>query len=316
MAHILRGYGLAREQAHFKLEQEADVQRHHQRLVKEGKLPEEEAKRAAAAAAREQAGRPFEHSEHNYEARHGRAMLAEVLQQQARVDDPHALRRKQFERRVKGEPPPLSEVELQRARGKLMALGAAVGHVPRMSMGRTRWELPAAGAGGGDAALATIRQLSPEAREVASRTYVAGVRALVYGTLLGAVGLAAAGTYAVRSLGIASGEELGERVRAGLAPVPRGMRAWLLPLKQRAEAWLGPEAAAPVVPGIGGGGGGGAEVEAGAAAAAGGGAGLAGEGGAGGGPTSELSRRLQQRFNTRRAAGEGGGGGDAGRAVF
>jgi hypothetical protein len=196
----LRGcsYGLAREQAHFKLEQvrpgpmfagqqpgmklctlfnpahlalpsctnvqEADVQRHRQRLVKEGKLPEEEAARAAEEAARRAKAKDFTASEHSYEARHrcrclpaqppwlpppssehhmptlidmlpsGRTMrcvlmvsycaapprplqvLSEVLQQQSRVDDPDALRRRQYERRVRGEPPPLSEAELLRAR--------------------------------------------------------------------------------------------------------------------------------------------------------------------------------------------------------
>lgn len=54
MADILRGYGLAREQAHFKLEQEADVQRRRQRLIKEGKLPsKEDAKKGSAEAERE-----------------------------------------------------------------------------------------------------------------------------------------------------------------------------------------------------------------------------------------------------------------------
>lgn len=64
-----------------------------------------------------------------------------------------------------------------RCRSKLYALGAAVGHVPRMSMGRNRWAaMPAAGGGDGMdlATLSGVRQLTPEAREVASRTYVAG----------------------------------------------------------------------------------------------------------------------------------------------
>lgn len=54
-------------------------------------------------------------------------------------------------------------------------LGAAVGHVPRMSMGRARWEVPVAEGGGDGGMVAGVRQLTPEAREVASRTYVAGV---------------------------------------------------------------------------------------------------------------------------------------------
>ena len=64
---------------------------------------------------------------------------------------------------------------LLQARSKLHALGAAVGHVPgRLSMGRTRWEVLQQGGGGGGDLAAGVRQLSPEAREVASRTYVAG----------------------------------------------------------------------------------------------------------------------------------------------
>lgn len=54
----------------------------------------------------------------------------------------------------------------------MFALGAAVGHVPRMSMGRNRYSVDLAGAG--DAGLQAYRQLTPEAREVASRTLLAG----------------------------------------------------------------------------------------------------------------------------------------------
>lgn len=71
MAHILRGYGLAREGAHFKVEQEADLQRHRQRLVKQGKLPEQPEAAAAEAAGKagRQAGKGFEASEHSFEVR-------------------------------------------------------------------------------------------------------------------------------------------------------------------------------------------------------------------------------------------------------
>jgi hypothetical protein len=216
-------------------------------------------------------------------------------------------------------------------------------------MGRDRFTLPQ---GADDLAL-SLRQLSPEAREVASRTYVAGradaccafwacwtclgclirlaclacllgsraaaacqlrqhtahppscllahpccptalspfptssagVRSLIYGSLLGALGLAAAITYATRSLDVKSGEELGQRMRDGLGPVAQGLRAWLVPFKERTQAWLGPP---PV---------GEESVAAGAAA--------------GDSPTAELSRRLQSRFAKRSAAGKDGGGGDA-----
>ncbi|KAL4422961.1 hypothetical protein ABPG75_009158 [Micractinium tetrahymenae] len=298
-AHILRGYGLAREGAHFKFEQEADLQRHRKRLEKEGKLPEqpEAAAGEAGAAAARHASKGFQASEHNYET------LAEVLQQQARIDDPNALRRKQYERRIKGEPPPLSEAELMRARSKLHALGAAVGHVPgRISMGRTRWEVLQQGGGGGGDLAAGVRQLSPEAREVASRTYVAGVRALVYGSLLGALGLAAAASYAIKAADIRSGEDLGERMREGLTPLSATLRGWLVPVKERAQAWLGPaQQAGPAADGSGSAGGEGAA------------SGLLGEGGSGGsgggagqpsGVAAEFSRKLQEKLHTRRAGSD------------
>ncbi|KAI3430636.1 hypothetical protein D9Q98_005229 [Chlorella vulgaris] len=301
MASLLRGYGLAREQAHFKLEQEADVQRHRQRLVKQGKLDPEAVARDRAAAAAAGASQPFGASEHNYET------LAEVLQQQVRVDDPHALRRREYERRVKGEAPPMSAADLRRARSKLHALGSAVGHVPRMSMGRDRymWQPNGGGAAGGDVALSAIRQLTPEAQEVASRTYVAGVRALVYGSLLGAVGLAGGVTWAVRSSGISSGQELGERVREAFLPLSANMRGWLLPVKHRAQAWLGPPGAASGSLSEASSGGGGVQLDSAAQGEGGAGFGGDGAGGNGGGAAAEFSRRMQQRYNTK------GGGGSA-----
>lgn len=82
------------------------MQRHRQRLVKEGKLqPESE---AAATPQGQQpgpggsggggsgGGGAFEGSEQSFD------VLSEVLQQQARLDDPHALRRKEFDRCVGG----------------------------------------------------------------------------------------------------------------------------------------------------------------------------------------------------------------------
>lgn len=113
-----------------------------------------------------------------------------------------------------------------------------------------------------------------------------GVRSLVYGSVLGAVAVAAGITFATQAAGIRSGEDLGQRMREGLAPLSAAARSWMLPLKARLEAWLRP-AAAP---------GGGAAQEGGQLAAAGGGSGAAAAP-QGGAATSEWSRRLQQRFN-------------------
>jgi hypothetical protein len=127
----------------------------------------------------------------------------------------------------------------------------------------------------------------------ATGTLPAGVRALVYGSLLGAVGLAAAGTLAVRSLGVGSGEELGERLRAGLQPLSASLRSWLLPIKERAEGWLAPAAAPP-----------GGDAAGGTGAAAFQGA-AAGADSVDPSASSELSRRLRKRYNPRTAAAEG-----------
>lgn len=132
-----------------------------------------------------------------------------------------------------------------------------------------------------------------------------GVRALVYGSLLGAVGLAGGVTWAVRSSGISSGQELGERVREAFLPLSANMRGWLLPVKHRAQAWLGPPGAASGSLSEASSGGGGVQLDSAAQGEGGAGFGGDGAGGNGGGAAAEFSRRMQQRYNTK------GGGGSA-----
>ena len=90
MAAILRNYGIARENGFFKLEQEAEVQRHRQRLKREGKLDDcAAAGEGGSGATASAAPGGFDDSLHAYE------VLPEVLQQQARVDDPGAAARQE-----------------------------------------------------------------------------------------------------------------------------------------------------------------------------------------------------------------------------
>lgn len=115
----------------------------------------------------------------------------------------------------------------------------------------------------------------------------AGVRSLVYGSLLGTLGLACGVTWATRSWDIKSGADLGDRMRAGLAPLSDGLRRWLVPFKVSIQAWL---AAPPTGTHDGGSGA--------AAAAVAAGGGMPADGGRqGGGATAEFSRRLQERYN-------------------
>ena len=55
----------------------------------------------------------------------------------------------------------------------LVQVGASVGHVPKMSFGRARYDLEGLGLREGEL-VPGARTLSPQAQEVASRTYVAG----------------------------------------------------------------------------------------------------------------------------------------------
>ncbi|GAB4819978.1 hypothetical protein N2152v2_007024 [Parachlorella kessleri] len=260
MAKILGNYGAAREGAYFKVEQEAELQNYRKKLVKEGKLEDE------VPAAAEKQEQTFDESVHVYE------VLPEVLAAEARVDAPDAARRKEYERRIKGEPAPLTPAELRKYRSNLHMVGASVGHVPRMSFGRARYDLEGLGLREGEL-VPGARTLSPQAQEVAARTYVAGVRALVYGSLLGALGLAAATTYVIHSLDIHSGDDFRERVQAGFAPLSGAIKGWVHPLKDRAQAWLGGASQAAAASGSG---------------------------------PSELQRRLASRYNPGRLQAEAG----------
>ncbi len=53
-------------------------------------------------------------------------MLPEVLAAETRVDAPDAARRKEYERRVKGEPPPLSPEDMHKYQSSLHMVRAPV----------------------------------------------------------------------------------------------------------------------------------------------------------------------------------------------
>ncbi|KAK9804526.1 hypothetical protein WJX73_004656 [Symbiochloris irregularis] len=103
----LRNFAQARESAFFKVEQEVDLQRHRARLLL-GKGRIEEIAGACLKPSRQQT---FEDSVKAFE------VLPEVLQQQARIDDPDAAKRREFVRKVKAGLPELTPAEAQRGRG-------------------------------------------------------------------------------------------------------------------------------------------------------------------------------------------------------
>lgn len=225
MSNILKAMATARESAFFKQEQEADLQRYRTQLISMGKI-----ENAAGANLKPRRHKTFEESIKAFE------VLPEVLQQQARLDDPGAAARREIIRRIRGMPSKLSEAELSKYRSTIYGLSAHVGHVPKMHLGRNKWHMAA---GFSESAPATI-SLSPEAVETAQRAYSAGVRSMLYGSMLGLLGAAVLGTLAARYMGLSSLQDLRP------SPDSEGstLQKWLQPYKERIQAYIRPAAAA------------------------------------------------------------------------
>lgn len=68
---------------------------------------------------------------------------------------------------------------------------------------------------------------------------MAGVRALVYGSLLGLGLLAIGGTATAQYLGIGSGQDFREKVQNMMLPVKESLREGVVPWKIKAKAWIG-----------------------------------------------------------------------------
>lgn len=224
MSNIIKAMATARESAFFKQEQEADLQRYRTRLVSMGKI-----ENAAGANLKPRRHKTFEESIKAFE------VLPEVLQQQARLDDPGAAARREIIRRIRGMPSKLSEAELLKYRTTTYGLAAHVGHIPKMHLGRNKWHMAA----GFSDSTAPAVTLSPEAVETARRAYSAGVRSMLYGSMLGLLGAAVVGTLAARYMGFSSLQDLQP------TPNPEGnaIQRWLQPYKERIQAYVRPTAA-------------------------------------------------------------------------
>jgi hypothetical protein len=166
-------------------------------------------------------------------------VLPEVMAARARVDDPHAARRKEFERRIKGEAAPATPEELRRYRAASIGVGASGGAlIPQVSLsGRNRYNITPMPA---STSLAPPRQMSPQEIEVARRSFLAGMRSLAYGSLLVAGLLLAGGSFAARSFGAGPPGEFHAQVKETLEPASRRLKTLVSPLKAKAEGWLRP----------------------------------------------------------------------------
>ncbi|KAK9811349.1 hypothetical protein WJX72_002241 [[Myrmecia] bisecta] len=236
MGDVIKAFAQARESAFFKQEQEADLQRHRSRLVKSGKIED-----TAGANLRPRRQKTFEESIHAFE------MLPEVLQQQARLDDPGAAARQEFIRKIRGMPTQLTEAEMRQYRSTVYGVAAAVGHIPRMGFGRYRYHLAASAQASAPPPPVQVGRVPIEVLEASRRAYTAGVRSLVYGSLLGAFGVAVTATAAAQVMGIQSGADIRFRAQEAAEPIAAAMKGYLIPFKERLQqfgASLGPEASA------------------------------------------------------------------------
>lgn len=228
--HYLRFY----MQAYFKLEQEAAVQEHRQKLLKEGKISSQgsdaDAVVAASTRSTSTSNIQLQESEKLYEVN------PEILQAQARVEDPNAARKRRFGevRNVKPWPDPPTQEEIHRAQwGMLSSFGMGMARVPRMSLGGrhrfspARWdEMPSQ----------PIHHITPESLEVSQRSFTAGMRAFAWGSFLGFSLLGIGGVIAwkvwndARSTDSSSGgqwaEEWRARIQRAFAPRKEEWQRW------------------------------------------------------------------------------------------
>ena len=80
--------------------------------------------------------------------------------------------------------------------------------------------------------------LSPAAAELGRRTYNAGLRALVYGSLLGAAAVAIGVSFAVKALDVNSMEEFRATMQGFGGQAAQRAQIRLIPLKARIQVWI------------------------------------------------------------------------------
>jgi len=214
MARILGNYGIARESAYFKVENEADVAKRKKKLLDEGKLD------------------PMALPPASFQSETSPDTLSidvdtSILQQQTRLDDPHLLQWKDYKKRVKAEPPPLSPEDYRRAKLASYSFNNNnhVNVIPKLSL-RPRAvviSMPTA------VTHHPQPRMSHHALEAASRGHNAAMRSYAYGTALCFAGLALAVGWATQNSSLNNKDAI-----AGLLqPVADTIKnEWSIPMKQ------------------------------------------------------------------------------------
>ncbi len=212
----------AREGAFFKSEQEGDLHMYLKKRVAEGKivLTDNELKALQPGprviTTKGKDGRPSTGSEDVYE------VGMEILQQMSRYETLDSKSKAALRRRVKAQMPEARAEDIQRIATNMAMYGAAgaiygASHATRIPLGRRSLQRLSSESGGSLAQ--QPRQLSPEATEAMRRQFMAGLRALTYGSLIGIAGVAAAVTIAAYAYEIGDAQSLRTNIKASFAPL-------------------------------------------------------------------------------------------------
>ena len=208
----------AREGAFFKSEQEGDLHQYLKRRVAEGKikLSDDELKLIQGGGSGSKAITSRE-EERVYE------VGMEILQQKARYETLDAKTRAAIRRRVKAVMPEAREEDIYRISTNMAMYGAAgamygAHHGGRLPLGGGRRALQQLSRESARQGMQQPKALSPEASDAMRRQFMAGLRALTYGSLVGLVGVTAAVTLAANAFEIGDASSLRANIKAAMDP--------------------------------------------------------------------------------------------------
>ncbi|GMH33188.1 hypothetical protein BSKO_01022 [Bryopsis sp. KO-2023] len=224
MANILGNMAYAQEGSYFKKEQEAELHKFVERLKKEGRLNFDSGNRSPPRnISYQQSMVAFE-------------VLPEILQQAARLDVPRAALEQEFIRRVKGIPPPVTAAEFARWKANAgMAALNALAPTARVNLGRNKF---AQARNGFEMNAAYAKAMSPEAKEAARREFMVAMRSLVYGSMVGTLGLVSLATFVCYRNGITSVDDMHQKLRAWASPMGSSAQEWMRPFQDWSQrAW-------------------------------------------------------------------------------
>lgn len=211
----------AREGAFFKTEQEGDLHQYLRRRVREGKikLTDDELKLIQGGPRTiTKTGSKTSVSEDVYE------VGMEILQQKSRYSTLDSKSRAEMiTNRIKAQMPDASPEDIQRIAMNLAVYGTTgiMAHQPArisLSTGR-RSALQQLSRESAAHAQEAQRSLSPEAAMAMRRQFMAGLRALTYGSLVGIVGVCAAITFGANAFGIKDADSLKANIKKTLEPM-------------------------------------------------------------------------------------------------